>query len=110
MTPTAKLFSEPGVFPPRQNGAVTVEIWLFAEKIKRAAGFRKTGDLRAARIVGIQRQHRQSSFRGQRHACRQLQDAVGFDANFNRLHDYKIDCQRRIAKAQSSTVHNHCVS
>jgi hypothetical protein len=104
------LFSEPGIFPPRQNIVVAVKIWLFAEKIEGAAGFRKVGNLRAPRIIGIQRQHGQSSFRRQRPTCRQLQHTVGLDANLNRFHDHKIDCQRRIAKAQSSHPHNHCVS
>ncbi len=103
------LFSKSGIFPPRQNIEVAVNIRLFLEEVERAAGFRQTRNLCSIRLGGVQHQHGQPGLRGQRHPCRQFQQAVGIDSDLNRFHKNKIQCARRIANPQSSPFHHSCI-
>jgi hypothetical protein len=105
---TRQLFSESRIHAPRQNVLVAINLRLCFEKIKGAAGLGQAGNLDAAGIIRLQRQHRQTSARGQRNTGGQFQHAVGLDTDFDGLHGYTLGCHLSIAKPQPLPVKNPC--
>ena len=98
-----ELFAEPRINPPRTKVTVAVNVGLFFKKIESAAGFSQSGNLHAARIIRLQRQHGQTRVRGQRHTGGQFQGTVGLDTDFDGLHDYRLACESPLANPQLST-------